>query len=97
MVIGELTPASATVDGVQADMCVYGAQHLGSEAINATKNSAVAAASENADVIISVMNSKAFLLPQTGGAGLYLLTIVGVAAVVIGVYSVSHKNKKKAC
>lgn len=97
MVIGELTPASATVDDVQADMCVYGAQHLGSEAINATKNSAVAAASENADVIISVMNSKAFLLPQTGGAGLYLLTIVGVAAVVIGVYSVSHKNKKKAC
>lgn len=96
MVIGDLTPAKATVDGERADMCAYGGQLVGVDEIQATKNAAAAQASANAGVILSLMNEKGFLLPKTGGAGMYLLTIVGVVGVVVGVYFVT-KDKKKAC
>ena len=38
----------------------------------------------NGSVILTVTNTKKFLLPQTGGKGLYLVTIIGVAAAAGG-------------
>ena len=36
---------------------------------------------------------KGFLLPQTGGKGLYLVTIIGVVAVAGGCYLVTRKRE----
>lgn len=51
-------------------------------------------ASEEALVQLSVLNSKTFTLPQTGGAGTWAITIVGVMGVAGGA-AVLLKNKKK--
>lgn len=95
MVIGDLVPAKATVDGKTADMCAFGGESVGTPEINATKNAAKALASADAAVVMSLMNEKGFSLPQTGGNGLYLITILGVVIALGGFYSVS--KKKKAC
>lgn len=47
----------------------------------------------NASVLLSVNNTKGFLLPQTGGKGLYAVTIIGVVVVAGGCYFVSRKKK----
>lgn len=49
--------------------------------------------SEHASVLLTVNNTKGFLLPQTGGKGLYLVTIVGAISVAGGCYLVSRKKK----
>ena len=49
--------------------------------------------SEHASVLLTVNNTKGFLLPQTGGKGLYLVTIVGAITVAGGCYLVSRKKK----
>ncbi|MCD8021336.1 MAG: SpaH/EbpB family LPXTG-anchored major pilin [Clostridiales bacterium] len=92
MVIGTLKQATATVDGTEASMCAYGSQLLGTTEIAATKNASAAAASENADVVISILNSASFLLPKAGGSGLYLITIFGVMAVISGLLIVRSKK-----
>lgn len=46
----------------------------------------------NGAVILTVTNTKKFLLPQTGGRGLYLVTIIGVAAVAGGCSLMSRKK-----
>lgn len=50
-------------------------------------------ASVNARVDLAIMNSKTFLLPQTGGTGLYLVTILGVVVVTAGAYMTLRKKK----
>lgn len=50
--------------------------------------------SEHASVLLTVNNTKGFLLPQTGGKGLYLVTIVGAITVAGGCYLVSRKKKQ---
>lgn len=82
IVIGELTSASATVDGNDATMAVF------------TNDDMVS--SENAFVELSVINSKGFKLPQTGGTGIYAITIIGVAAVALGGYAYVSSKKKRA-
>ena len=82
IVIGELTSASATVDGNNATMTVF------------TNDDMVS--SENAFVELSVINSKGFKLPQTGGTGIYAITIIGVAAVALGGYAYVSSKKKRA-
>lgn len=47
---------------------------------------------DNASVILTVNNTKSFLLPKTGGNGLYVATIVGVVAVAGGCYLVTRKK-----
>lgn len=68
--VGEIKPASATIDEVEADM---------------TENHAAA--------LLTVNNTKGFLLPQTGGKGLYLVTIVGAITAAGGCYLVTRKKR----
>ena len=49
---------------------------------------------QNQAVLLTVTNTKEFLLPQTGGKGLYLITIVGVISVAGGCYLVTRKREK---
>lgn len=95
MIIGDLTPATAQAGTgtnlKKADMCKYGEQSLGLQSINELKRTD-AKDSANGDVKLSVLNEKGFNLPKTGGAGLYLVTILGVILAGLGVMSM---NKKK--
>lgn len=51
--------------------------------------------SDNALVDVKVINRKAFKLPQTGGAGIYAMTIVGVLVIIAGIVCVFRKKDKK--
>ncbi|MCD8120375.1 MAG: isopeptide-forming domain-containing fimbrial protein [Lachnospiraceae bacterium] len=52
--------------------------------------------SEHALVKLLVVNTQAFVLPITGGAGLYAVTIIGVIAIAAGLFFFfGHKNQKK--
>ena len=93
MVISALTPANATEDGGKADMCTFGGESVGKAEIDATKNEAVALASANAAVVMSLTNDKGFALPRTGGSGMYLITIVGVVIAIGGFYSITRKKR----
>lgn len=50
-------------------------------------------ADRNSSVLLTVNNTKGFRLPQTGGSGLYMVTILGVIAVAGGCYLVTRKKK----
>ena len=86
MLVGDLTESSATVDSVAADMSHY--------TVKTQKLSPCD--SENALVNIGITNSKSFLLPVTGGSGLYAITILGVIAVAVGCYFATRKRKPAA-
>ena len=47
----------------------------------------------NSSVEMTVNNTRGFRLPQTGGGGLYLVTILGVITVAGGCYLVTRKKK----
>lgn len=97
MYVGDIVPASAAVDGVDAKMSAYVigrdtlfdgiANYRGKEVIS-NINSA------DASVNIGITNTKDFLLPQTGGNGLYAVTITGVAAVAGGCFFAARRKKK---
>ncbi len=87
MFVGEIAEAHATVDGVTTTMASH-TTVLGADP-NQTEIT-----SEDATVVLTVTNSRNFLLPQTGGYGLYLITIIGVAVAAGGIYMVTRKNKK---
>ncbi len=99
MYVGDIDPASATVDGVDASMADYIvtrdtlfdgiANYRAKEVINNIE-------SADAKVNIGITNTKDFLLPQTGGNGLYVVTIAGVAAVAGGCYCVARRKRKHA-
>lgn len=50
--------------------------------------------SGNAIVRMALMNNSSFTLPQTGGAGLYAITILGVFVVAAGCYFIVKRKKK---
>lgn len=81
MYVGQIQKASATVNGQEVTM-------LNGSAQTADKTSA------NAIVPLQVTNHKGFLLPQTGGGGLYLITILGVSLAGAGCYGLRKRNKK---
>ena len=51
--------------------------------------------SVNARVNLNILNSKTFLLPQTGGTGLYAATIIGAIALGLG-FVLTRKKRQQA-
>lgn len=51
--------------------------------------------SDNALVDVEVINRKGFNLPQTGGAGIYAMTIAGVLIIIAGIVCVFRKKDNK--
>ena len=86
MYVGEIKPATATVDEVSADM----REHTYTEGEGTEQKTSV-----NATVVLNVVNNKNFLLPQTGGYGTILFTLAGCVAAIGGVVLVTKKSKKK--
>lgn len=73
------TPAFANVDGTRATM----------------EASLTDTGSANALVKMAVQNAKGFSLPKTGGRGLYLMTILGVALASAGMMFASERKSRK--
>lgn len=86
MYVGDVKPATATVDEVAADMKSH-TYRKGETTDEKT--------STNATVVLSVVNNKNFTLPQTGGYGTIIFTLAGCAAALGGVLLVTKKSKKK--
>lgn len=87
-------PKAETADGRtigRTDMYV-GAVHSASATVDQT---AAKMDDHQAAVIMRIVNNKGFLLPQTGGSGLYLLTILGVLTAGFGGCLMSRKSAKK--
>lgn len=82
MYVGKIQTASATVNG---------------QAVTMENGSAKTADQDSANAIVplQVTNHKGFLLPQTGGGGLYLITILGVGMAGIGCIGLNKKGRKK--
>lgn len=76
MYVGDVVPATATVDNVAATMAAQDA-------------------SDNATVLMSVMNNSTFTLPQTGGFGTLLFTLAGCGAAFVGIMVVTKKKDKE--
>ena len=86
MYVGDIKPATATVDKVAADM----KSHEYTKGNMTEKHT-----SADATVVLSVVNNKNFVLPQTGGYGTIIFTLAGCAAALGGVLIVTKKSKKK--
>lgn len=89
--------AAVTGLGSEQEDCVV---TMNTSASAAVDNSAAAmsayAGSENGLVDMSVLNSRSFLLPATGGEGTAVLTICGVLTVAGGVALMKGKKNEKA-
>ena len=83
---GPIKPATATVDKVDAQMKAhtYTQGELPDEHT-----------SDNATVVLSVVNNKNFTLPKTGGYGTIIFTLAGCAVALGGVMVVTKKSKKR--
>ncbi len=86
MYVGEVKPATATVDKVAATMT----SHTYTKGELTDKYT-----SDNATVVLSVVNNKNFTLPKTGGYGTIIFTLAGCAVALGGVLVVTKKSKKK--
>ena len=73
--------ASATVDGKDTNMSDYRSE---SDLV-----------STHGRVDMTILNSRTFQLPQTGGMGTILFTLGGMAAAFAGIAVVSKKSKKE--
>lgn len=86
MYVGEIIPATATVDDVDTTM----ASHVYTQG-----NIAIEKTSDDATVVLHVVNNANFELPMTGGYGTILFTLAGCAAAFAGITVVTKKSKKK--
>ncbi len=80
MSVGDIQTAGAAVNGQEAEMVCDKAM------VSAD------AGSEHALVQLAVINTRGFLLPLTGGRGLYLVTILGVLAAGTGCMLLRKKD-----
>lgn len=87
MYVGEIIAATATVDGVGADMVA----HAYTEG-----NMTTQLTSEDATVVLTVMNNANFELPMTGGYGTLLFTLAGCGIALAAILIITKKSKKEA-
>lgn len=78
---GDIHSATATVNGQETQMVCDSA------------TASADPASLNAVVQLEVINTRGFLLPQTGGNGLYLVTVLGVLIVGAGCMLLKKRNR----
>lgn len=86
MYVGEIIPATATVDNVVAEL----ASHTYTKG-NITDE----LTSDDATVTLGVVNNANFELPMTGGYGTLLFTLAGCGIALIAVLVVTKKSKKE--
>lgn len=102
--IGETRiPASASVDGLEADLSdflltdetyIVNDTDFGSAIVKTVQQNGEIQ-SENSQVVLEVTNHRKFLLPQTGGAGSYLITVAGLAAAAAGIFAGERSFMKR--
>lgn len=78
-VTGQTVAATATVDGKATNMSAHATKEAGFSA--------------NARVDMTILNSRSFRLPQTGGMGTIAFTLAGCAMAIGGVVLVTRKKK----
>jgi LPXTG-motif cell wall-anchored protein len=95
--VDTITPSKATVTGItnpnEQVIVVNGNRASATVDGNATTMSE-ANSSTNALVNVSVVNTKDFLLPQTGGLGTLAFTLLGAVAVIAGAAFFSRKSRR---
>lgn len=88
-------PASAAVNGVEADLdeflltdetYIVNDTDFGSSVVQTVQQKGEIR-SAGSQVVLEVTNHRKFLLPQTGGAGSYLITIAGLGLAAVGVFA----------
>lgn len=84
MYVGELRSGWAKVNGVDAELSRYSVNEGRIQAVD----------SDHGLVDVTVLNSRGFLLPKTGGRGLYAVTILGVFGVIGGCVLLCRKKKE---
>ena len=96
MIEGNFVEGAATVDGVLATMLSTDYTYYDVDAADdgQLKYHTYTGTSENAIVALTITNTKNFTLPLTGGAGLYLITILGVIAVAGGCWIAFGRKKE---
>ena len=96
-------PASVTVDGVKAKLeefvltdesYIVHDQNFASGIVQTVQQQGEIR-SENAQAVLEITNHRKFLLPQTGGAGSYLITIAGLAVAAAGVFAAEKAFAKR--
>lgn len=103
MAVGPVVKTTATVDGTAVNLANYSITEATtfdgtSNAASPKVLSAINVApidSEDALVELEITNSKGFLLPQTGGAGMIVATATGIVICAAGCYMVAKKKNKK--
>lgn len=86
MHIGDMIPATATVDDVDADMNSH---------VYTKGNQKTELTSADATVVLTVVNHSNFELPMTGGYGTLLFTLAGCGIALVAVLVMTKKSKKK--
>ncbi len=92
-----ITPSQATITGHQnnnTEITVTPGVRADSTVDGKEVTMSAEGTSANAKVDMSIVNTKDFLLPQTGGMGMLIFTLIGAVVVVIGIAVVTSKGKK---
>lgn len=94
--VDDIEPSVATITGIQNPndhVIVTNGNRASATVDGKAANMVNDNASTNARVVASIINTRSFTLPQTGGLGTILFTLAGATAVIIG-FLVVTKGKK---
>jgi LPXTG-motif cell wall-anchored protein len=92
----KITPSVATVTGItnnNADIIVTNVNKASAKVDGNATNMSVDGSSTNGRVDMSVVNTQTFVLPQTGGVGTIVFTMIGACVVILGIFVITRKGK----